>query len=364
MVDLDKLICSLLRFKPEMLEDFNKILADQGLCYYNGKIVKNTLFKVGEWVLDGNQAFLIKSIENNWYNCEAQNGDVLHLPIDSPNLPRLWKKSDLKPGDIIGINNSYFLMDSSGGNASYGFNFDTLELCKECFVMGNYHLATPEECVRFTKALLQYNLELDPLSRKVKKVFHPGEWVYIDGLTLLVVGQLYNQYAFKNAFGDPIYFSCEEVEDKARKWNLRTDAKNGDILISKDKNVCLIYDHLNEEDSNLFVSYCDYDYYEELEDFERVSNDPCDEWQVDEFLPANSDEIKKFFDCLEQHHYKWDGYAKKLMLKSPQEADDVIDLLVKEYEKTLPTGEYEMYGKALAHAYRQGLEASKKIFNK
>lgn len=102
MIDIEKFICSLMRFTPvskEVKYLINCALKDQGLEYKDGKIVNvEPRFKVGDWVVYCHEDVdLITGIEEDGYTINEGG----YIPFVCASDIRRWTIQDAKDGDAL-----------------------------------------------------------------------------------------------------------------------------------------------------------------------------------------------------------------------------------------------------------------------
>ena len=131
---------------------------------------------------------------------------------------------------------------------------------------------------------------------KVEPKFNVGDWIIFNGLTLCVK-EIVNGF-YRTISKDGVNNSYDwDIDKVARLWTIQ-DAKEGDVLASKDGDDILIF--RNVKDNVSFSSY--YNIARKVQHY----------WLKSSFIPATKEQRELFFSKMCEAAYEWDVEKEEL----------------------------------------------------
>ncbi len=143
---------------------------------------------------------------------------------------------------------------------------------------------------------------------KVEPKFNVGDWIIFDGLTLYIKEIVKGFY--RTISKDGINNSYDwDIDKVARLWNIQ-DAKEGDVLASKDGDDILIF--RNFKDNVSFSSY--YNIARKVQHY----------WLKNSFIPATKEQCELLFSKIYEAGYELDAAQEELkkIEQSPAWSED------------------------------------------
>ena len=128
---------------------------------------------------------------------------------------------------------------------------------------------------------------------KAESKFHEGDWIRLDTCVSQIKSIKDEGYYFDDGFA----FSTEFVDKYYHLWTIN-DAKEGDVLASKDGYEILIFKKLDSH--TCFSSYYNINRRKEIG------------WYNRSFIPATKEQRNTLFGKMREEGYKWDAEKKEL----------------------------------------------------
>ena len=144
-------------------------------------------------------------------------------------------------------------------------------------------------------------------AEKVEPKFKVGDWCIDneDGTIFQIVKVLDNTYIYKTNEGKEYSCTHYSLENDAHLWTIQ-DAKDGDVLISKDKDDILIYKSYSVIEL-LLTSYISFSKKEGFCPRQYSA------WDSNEFIPATKEQRDLLFAKMKEYGYTWNTEKKELL---------------------------------------------------
>jgi len=279
-------------------------------------------FKVGDWIVYKDTVWKVCNIPlQNYYELLSINNEVIIRHFEGVDkTAHLWTIQDAKDGDVLvckgdiknsngikyericlfkNLDNAFFtLTKTSNYVEEYGIdvNIDYPD---------NTVPATKEQKEILFMAMKEAGYEWDAEKKKLKKIadkveskFHKGDWI-TDGISKCQIRFIDNaQYYYSE---NCILGSIESVDKRYHLWTIQ-DAKDGDILASKDGDDILIFRKLDGNKS--FSSYYNIRRRKEI----GWHNG----WCYGSFIPATKEQCDVLMKAMTDAGYIFDFEKKEL----------------------------------------------------
>jgi len=146
------------------------------------------------------------------------------------------------------------------------------------------------------------------LADKVKPKFHEGDWIIrnAEGFkhNTYLVTEIKDYYVCEELKGRRVTFTFNDVHKNFKLWDI-SDAKDGDVLASKDKEDILIYKSHSVIDL-LLTSHVSFNKKEGFCPRQYSA------WDSNEFIPATKEQRDLLFTKMKEAGYEWDTENKQL----------------------------------------------------
>lgn len=173
--------------------------------------------------------------------------------------------------------------------------------------------------------------------------FRVGDWIIrsAEGFKhdTYLVTEVKDYYVCEELKGRRVTFTLNDVHKNFKLWDI-SDAKDGDVLITKNKNIfifksisnCVIYD------------YCGL-YFGNFIEYSAAVNNPAATQLPMDYVPATKEQCDLLFQKMKEEGYEWDAEKKELR-KIEHKHPDIVEQL-KEHLANTPKEQLEKEWKEL-----------------
>ena len=282
-------------------------------------------FKVGDWIISDEahedyRICKITNVENGNYMIESIYGYKGYNTFETfEKRYHLWTIEDAKDGDVLAEHETIVLFKKIEGlnikcYCTYhylGFNptfyVDTLQNKTP------YHPATKELRDKLEKAITEAGYEWDAKKKELKKIeqkptdkiepkFEIGDLI-TNGILVGKIDEIH-ELGYHAFFGDH-YADVPDIENW-HKWTIQ-DAKDGDVLITKNKNI-FIFKSIN---NCVIYDYCGL-YFGNFIEYSAAVNNPAATQLPIDYVPATKEQRDLLFQKMKEAGYEWDAKKKEL----------------------------------------------------
>lgn len=279
----------------------------------NNQMIDKPVYDTGDFVIDG-QGIIMKIVNVMYayepsYRCIVIGTDeeVFDYPCKQiEESSHLWTIQDARIGDVLVHNDCTFIFMGIENGVVNALEDNFLD-CRNPAFYGepdkddDYHPATKEQRDILFRKMREAGYQWDPETKGLKKVpkFHEGEWVVCDvtGSTCQIKGCVENISNHKFGYFVDSGYINSDVAKHYHLWTIQ-DAKDGDVLASKDGGDILIF-------RNLYTNISFSSYY-------NITRKGELGWSNSRFIPATKKQRDLLFQKLKEEGYEWDAEKKEL----------------------------------------------------
>ena len=149
----------------------------------------------------------------------------------------------------------------------------------------------------------------------VEPKFKVGDWIiYEDNIWKICILNLNTYYELLSINNETIIRHIEGVDKTAHLWTIK-DAKEGDVLVTKNKNI-FIFKTIN---GNTVWDYCGW-YFGKFWLSSATVNGSCAPYLPTDYVPATKEQCDFLFQQMKEEGYEWDANRKELKQLEPNSA--------------------------------------------
>ena len=154
---------------------------------------------------------------------------------------------------------------------------------------------------------------------KVEPKFKVGDWIICDGLNPTLITNIKNNtYDIEFIDGTKGFSNIDYIDSEFHLWTI-DDAKDGDVLVTKEDNRPFIFKGLLDSNNpNCPVAYCG------IDSVNLFLISPGNHWWSDkEVCPATKEQRDLLFQKMKEAGYEWDAEKKELKKIEQNPADKI-----------------------------------------
>ena len=279
-------------------------------------------FKVGDWVATSyGKVNQVVSVDKDGDGYTLDDG--VYFSGSWCDMYHLWSIQDAKEGDVLvselcGTIMLYKGIEDNNIQFYCDYDFSDIDVPGDRFAINNgqhygsvddsddWHPATKEQrdllFQKMKESRYEWDAEKKELKKLIKNNFNVGDYIIDNvGHILHIIEVLENLYHLENTDGGSLLPHIKWVDNNCRLWTIK-DAKDGDVLYSKEHNLLWIYKDKEAYHACINLNHGIPSF---LAGVIVIPNDTC---------PATKEQRDLLFAKMKEEGYGWDAEKKKVKI--------------------------------------------------